>query len=115
MPLLPNESCAQLQARVDQLAQDEYEIYKWLREYYSVRWIAETLLISRCAAKKKIKRVFTVLGVKNKETLIRTYHRLGRPEKRPVDSQAIDNYVDARTEQEIQRRLNKEGGKQNGK
>ncbi len=102
MPVSPNDSEEALQARAGRLSGDEAEIYKWLREFYSERWIAETLLLKRLEAREKIRQVYFKLGVKNKRALLRAYGRLPHLQKGPVDTGIIDSYVDARTEKAIQ-------------
>jgi DNA-binding CsgD family transcriptional regulator len=100
-----------LQKRVEQLEGDEFEIYKWLREFYSERWIKETLLLNRCTVKAKLKTVYAKLGVTNKKTLIKVYMRLQRPHTGMVNTTEIDRYTDARTEKEVQNKLkNKRDG-----
>lgn len=115
-PAGPLDSDETLQNRIRQLTGDEYEIYKWLREFYSEHWIAETLLLGPREAKGKIKGVCRKLGVKSRRALLRVYGHLPRPLKGPVDTKEIDSYIDARTEKEIQRNLTKtqEGGNENG-
>lgn len=115
-PVTPHDSDETLRGRVDQLTGDEVEIYKWLREFYSERWIAETLMLKWREAKGKIRCVYLKLGVKNKRALMRMYGQLERPRRVPVDTEAIDSYIDARTEKEIQNDLNEtgEGGNEDG-
>ena len=112
----PRDGDDVLQERVGRLEGDEYEIYKWLREFYSERWIAETLLLDMRATKEKIRCVCTKLGVRNKKALLRTYGRLERPQKGPVNTEEIDDYIDTRTEKAIQGNLDTplEGGNENG-
>ncbi len=105
MPVSPSDSDEILLSRINQLSGDEYEIYKWLREFYSKRWIAETLMLEINDAKVKIKSVYLKLGVKNKNAFSRVYGRLERPQKGPVDTQEIDSYVDTRTENTVQKSL----------
>lgn len=115
-PVSPTESEDALQERTEQLVGDEYEIYKWMREFYSDRWIAETLMLDLPETKLKIRKVCRKLGIKRRKELLRVYGRLERPQKRPVNSDEIDNYVDDRAEKEIQHKLKNdiEGGKEDG-
>ena len=116
VPVSPHDSDEELQTRIRQLSGDEYEIYKWLREFYSERWIAETLLLELHEVKKKIRQVYFKLGVKNKRGFMRSYGRLPRPQKGPVDTEAIDSYIDARMKKAIQTDLDEtdEGGNEDG-
>lgn len=104
-PVAPGDSDDVLRRRVGQLKGDDYEIYKWMREFYSERWIAETLLLPPRAVREKIRAVYFSLGVRGKKAFLRTYGRLERPQKGPVDTEEIDSYIDARTEKEIRRDL----------
>ena len=104
-PVSPGDSDDALRVRINGLVGDEFEIYKWLREYYSERWIAETLLLGRRAAKQTLRRVYRKLGVKNKKALLEAYGRFQRPRTGQVDTDEIDTYLDARREAEIQKRL----------
>ena len=102
----PSCSRAELQARVESLSDDETQVYQWLRQYYTERWIAETLLVSRLQLKSLIKNLCRKLGVSGVRSLLRVYGWLpvaGHPET--VDTAAIDGYVEARTEKEIRRQL----------
>ena len=116
VPVSPDDSDDALRGRVEQLTGDEVEIYKWLREFYSERWIAETLLLDMRDAKVKIGCVYHKLGVKNKRDFLRAYGHLERPRKGPVDTGEIDSYIDARTEKEIQSDLAEtdKGGNEDG-
>jgi DNA-binding CsgD family transcriptional regulator len=107
-PVSPLDDDKALLDRTKQLIGDEFEIYKWLREFYTPRWIAETLLIERRATKIKIRAVCHKLGVRNRKSLIRVYNRLPRPRKGPVNTEEIDKYADDRQEAEIQRELEAE-------
>jgi DNA-binding CsgD family transcriptional regulator len=110
-PVSPFDSDDALLNRTKLLIGDEFEIYKWLREFYSERWIAETLLLGRCEARAKIRQVYRKLGVRNKKSLIQAYNRLKRPQKGPVETAEVDRYTDARIEEEIQRGLDAKEGK----
>ena len=118
VPVSPYDSEEALRARVEHLSGDEAEIYKWLREFYSECWIAETLLLEKREAKEKIRHVYFKLGVKNKRALIRAYGGLPRPQTGPVDTGKIDSYVDARTEKAVRNGLRadetEKGGNEDG-
>ena len=91
------------------MSDDEAEAYKWLREYYSERWIAETLFISRAQLKELTKSLCRKLGVPNIRAMRRIYDQLAIPKIRePVSTKAIDSYVEMRTEKEIQTLLKKD-------
>ena len=93
-PVSPMDNDNALLVRVSGLVGDEFEIYKWLREFYSERWIAETLLLDRRTAKQTMRRVYLKLGVKNKKALIQVYSRFERPRKGQLDTDEIDKYAD---------------------
>lgn len=108
-PVSLKSSCEELQARVDNLTDDEAQIYKWLREYFSERWIAETLFISRAQFKELSKSLCRKLGVSNISSMRRIYNQLDIPKKRePISTGEIDSYVEMRTEKEIQTLLKKD-------
>jgi DNA-binding CsgD family transcriptional regulator len=76
------------------LGDEEREIYKWLRELYSLRWIAETLMLDVRETKEKAIRIYRKLGVNNQKSLCRAYRALDGPEKAVVDHDAIEAYLD---------------------
>jgi DNA-binding CsgD family transcriptional regulator len=108
VPVTPEESKKSLQQRVERLWGDEAQGYKWLREFYSERWIAETLLLDKRQIKELIRRICRKLGVRSVKALLRIYGRLERPEDMIVRTEEIDNYIDARSEKEVQEKLQKE-------
>jgi DNA-binding NarL/FixJ family response regulator len=59
--------------KVKNLGPEEYEIYIWLREAYSLPWIGETLLLAKRDVKRRAKQVYKSLGVKNRDELILQY------------------------------------------
>lgn len=107
-PVSLKSSTEELRERVDSLTDDEALIYKWLREYYSERWIAETLFISRARQRELTKSLCRKLGVSNTRAMRRIYGQLDIPKREPVSTGEIDGYVEKRTEKEIQTLLKKD-------
>lgn len=99
----------ELKKRINSLSDEERHIYKWLKEYYSERWIAETLFMTRAQLRERIRVLCRKLGVPNVRAMLRIYGQLDPPSERNrmVCTEEIDAYVDARTEREIQRELRK--------
>jgi DNA-binding CsgD family transcriptional regulator len=95
-PIKPTDSDTVLIERVSRLSGDEEQIYKWLCGAYSLRWIAETLLLDKRETRKLIEGVCFKLGVRNEKELFRVYSRLPRPAGGIVDTEEIDHYVDER-------------------
>jgi DNA-binding CsgD family transcriptional regulator len=108
VPVKPEESEESLRQRVEQLSGDEAQGYKWLREFYSESWIAETLLLERREIKELIRRICYKLGVRNVMALLRVYGRLESPKDVVVHTEEIDSYIDERLEKEVQRKLQNE-------
>jgi DNA-binding CsgD family transcriptional regulator len=96
VPVTPDYEIEALRQRVNELTGDEAQVYKWIREFYSERWIAETLLLGRRQARELIRRVCIKLGVRNVKELHRIYNRLERPKDAEVRTDEIDRYVDDR-------------------
>ncbi|MDR1927466.1 MAG: hypothetical protein LBQ33_02360 [Oscillospiraceae bacterium] len=94
-----------LHKRVARLSGDEAQVYKWLREQYSERWIAETLLLDKRRTREVIWRVCRKLGVPNVKAMLRIYNRLKIPGTGVVRTEEIDAYVDARIDKEIKEEL----------
>jgi DNA-binding CsgD family transcriptional regulator len=111
IPVTLDESKESLQQRVEQLSGDEIQGYKWLREFYSEHWIAETLLLDKRQAKELIRQICRKLGVRNIKALLRIYGQLGRSKDVIVRTEEIDSYVDGRSEKEVQERLRQERAK----
>ena len=108
-PVSLKSSNEELRERVDSLTEDEAHVYKWLREYYSERWIAETLLINRAQFKELAKSLCRKLGVSNIKAMLRIYNRLDIPKlDEPINTGTIDGYVEKRTEKEIRKILEKD-------
>jgi DNA-binding CsgD family transcriptional regulator len=110
-PVMPEESKASLRQRVEGLFGDELQGYKWLREFYSEQWIAETLLLDKRQIKELIQRICRKLGVRNVKALLRVYGRLERPKDVLVRTEEIDSYVEKRLEKAIQEEMQKSRSK----
>lgn len=101
-PVTLNSTNEELQMRVDSLADDEAYVYRYLKGYYSRRWIAETLFISKTRLNRTIRELCRKLGVDGVKSMLRIYGRLKDTLPEPVDIKEIDEYVDRRMEKEIQ-------------
>lgn len=96
-PAKPTDGPAALRRRVESLTGDELHAWQWMREGYTGRWIAETLLLDKRQARALLRRVCGKLGVRNARALLRVYGSLERAESAAViDTAAIDRYVDNR-------------------
>ncbi len=114
-PVSSSDSKEELQRRVDELSGDEYYIYRWLRESYSPRWIAESLLISRGRYKQLFASLCRKLGVTGTWQLLNIYGRLERKRESIVSTEEIDAYVEQRTEEEIRYTLQNEQENKTGR
>ena len=101
-PVTLNSTNEELQMRVDSLADDEAYVYRYLKGYYSRRWIAETLFISKTQLNRIIRELCRKLGVDGVKSMLRIYGRLKDNLPEPIDIKEIDEYVDRRMEKEIQ-------------
>ena len=72
-PLSGCENSDELRKRVSTLTPDEVQVYKWLRESYSLRWIAETLMRTRSEVRTLTNQVCRKLGVSSTRGVIRYY------------------------------------------
>jgi DNA-binding CsgD family transcriptional regulator len=106
-PISHSENKGILKKRVERLSGDEAQVYKWLREQYSERWITETLLLDKRRTREIIWRVCRKLGVPNVKAMLRMYNRLKIPGTGVVRTEKIDAYVDARIDKEIEAELRK--------
>lgn len=104
-PVTLNSTNEELQMRVDSLADDETYVYRYLKGYYSRRWIAETLFISKTQLNRIIRELCRKLGVDGVKSMLRIYGRLKDNLPEPIDIKEIDEYVDRRMEKEIQAKL----------
>ncbi|GHV68808.1 hypothetical protein AGMMS49928_09280 [Spirochaetia bacterium] len=69
---------AERAALVSRLTPEEHEIYLWLRQCFSIAWIAETLEMEKRLVKVLAKQVFKTLNVINQWELVRYYASLNR-------------------------------------
>jgi len=83
-PLSGDENNDELRRRVSVLTPDEVQVYKWLRESYSLRWIAETLMKKQSEVRTLTKQVCRKLGVGNTRGVIRFYAILDKDGPEPV-------------------------------
>jgi DNA-binding CsgD family transcriptional regulator len=60
-------------ALVRYLQQQEYEVYLWLLNAYSIGWIAETMGLVKRTIKTLAKNIYTILKVNDQRELIRYY------------------------------------------
>jgi DNA-binding CsgD family transcriptional regulator len=111
IPVTLEENKESLQQRVKQLCGDEMQSYKWLREFYSVHWIAETLLLDKRQVRKLIRQICRKLGVRNVKELLRVYGQLERQKDVIVRTEEIDSYIDERLEKEIREKRQQEQAK----
>ena len=98
----------ELRKRIDALSEDEFQVCKWIVEYYSERWIAETLLVSKARLREIMRELCVKLGVANLKEMRRIYGGVGAFAKSVVITDEIDAYVEARTEKEIREKLSGE-------
>ena len=71
---------------VSRLTQEEHEVYLWLRQCFSIAWIAETLAMEKRQVKVLAKRVFKTLDVIDQGELVRYY---ASPERIELPAPAI--------------------------
>ena len=84
MPLPANPTNRSLRERVCSLSTDELEVYKWLREGYSLEWTAETVLRSIAECKRIARAVCRKLGVRNQREVVRAYGLLDKYCREPI-------------------------------
>lgn len=77
--------------RVNSLAPAELEMYKWLREGYTLEWVAETLFISKKRARRYEKNVYRKLGVIDQYGLFRLYGFLDKERPEVVKLSTLDD------------------------
>ncbi|GHT85891.1 hypothetical protein FACS18947_5200 [Bacteroidia bacterium] len=78
LPVTPHISACEQNGNIRTLTGDELEIYNWLKEGYSIRWTAETLMRSKVELQMAAKLIYQKLGVANQRELIRYYGDLDR-------------------------------------
>jgi len=69
-------------ALISSLKPEEYNVYIWLLQTYSIRWISETLDIKTSKVRSLAAKIYKKLEVKNQRDLIRHYIT---PEKYKVE------------------------------
>ncbi|MDR1804400.1 MAG: hypothetical protein LBQ94_12425 [Treponema sp.] len=79
-----------LKALVGRLSADEREIYLWLRESFSIPWIAETTMRDKREIRDIAARVYKTLEVGDQAELVVYYG--------PLDKQTSGEAADIRTE-----------------
>jgi DNA-binding NarL/FixJ family response regulator len=73
------------------LTPEEHELFIWLREAFSIEWIAETLMRDKREIKTLAAQVYKALAVESREELIAYYGTLGKevlPEIRKAEELA---------------------------
>ena len=73
-------------AFVSLLKPEEYEVYIWLLQAYSIAWISETLGLKSKKVKTLAAKVYKTLKVKNQRDLIKYYVSLKKYESKPPHS-----------------------------
>ena len=59
--------------RVAMLSGDELKAFEWFKMGYTVRWVAETMLLDRRSAKRLFSSVFHKLGAANAAEICKFY------------------------------------------
>jgi len=82
------------------LLPEEYDVFIWLLQAYSVTWIAETLGLKKNKVKSLALKIYKTLDVKNQSELIRYYITLKKYEIKPPRnledfSYAMASYTDS--------------------
>ena len=67
-----------LKTMVSRLTQDEREVYLWLRESFSIPWIAETTMRNKREIKDIAARVYKTLEVSDQAELVVYYGALDK-------------------------------------
>ena len=78
-----------LKQAVTTLDKAELEMYRWLRESFSLPWVAETLFIKKSLARRLAARLYKKLRVRNQMELVQLYGNLGRLEESNSGKPAI--------------------------
>jgi len=71
---------------VSLLKPEEYEVYIWLLQAYSIAWISETLGLKSKKVKTLASNVYKTLKVKNQRELIKYFVSLKKYESKPPHS-----------------------------
>ena len=78
-----------LKQAVKSLDKAEIEMYRWLRESFSLPWVAETLFIKRSLARRLAARLYKKLRVRNQMELVHLYGTLDKPTEQAAENQKI--------------------------
>jgi len=70
-------------ALLSRLKPEEYDVYIWLLQSYSVRWISETLGLTNMKVRKLAAGVYKTLKVNNQRELIHNFVSVNKYEKKP--------------------------------
>jgi len=70
-------------ALVGSLSPEEYEVYIWLLQAYSIGWIAETLGLKKRKVNAISSKVYKTLKVNSQSELIRYYVSLKKYQEKP--------------------------------
>ena len=73
-------------AFVSRLKPEEYEVYIWLLQAYSIAWISETLGLERKKVKSLVSNVYKTFEVKNQRELIKYFVSLKKYESKPMQN-----------------------------
>jgi DNA-binding CsgD family transcriptional regulator len=66
------------------LTPEEHEMFIWLREAFTIEWIAETLMRDKREVKTLAAQVYKALEVRNREELIAYYGALDKEAPRTI-------------------------------
>jgi len=70
-------------AFISRLKPEEYEVYIWLLQAYSITWISETLGLKSKKVKSLASNVYKTFEVKNQRELIKYFVSLKKYESKP--------------------------------
>jgi len=70
-------------AFISRLKPEEYEVYIWLLQAYSIAWISETLGLKSRKVKSLASNVYKTFEVKNQRELIKYFVSLKKYESKP--------------------------------
>ena len=90
-PVNANTTDEEKRERVAILTPDEFKVYKWLRENYTLKWTAETLTITLSETRDHATSMYQKLGVKDQRGLIRLYGFLDMERSEVVVPSIFDN------------------------
>lgn len=76
--------------RISALSGDEQKAFEWLRQGYTARWTAETMLLDRRTAKRLFASLFRKLGVANESEACRLYRQTSlQPKDAPPEEDGL--------------------------